>query len=196
MTVEKIKRTSITRSERPPSPSYLSSRIDIDTQGLVQAGRESKERIFEYALRRFESIVPRPLTLDASARSAVEQHAKLQRLVAELAEANAALDETLAQPAPPPPDQLEALTAERLRRKLRVDNLRRRLRQRALVEEGRAGNGHPGAPRPSLAPSPSPSRRLDRTSQAHRTEPRRDARDVDDENGEAGPVRRVRQRAE
>ncbi|KAJ1580016.1 hypothetical protein NDA12_005593 [Ustilago hordei] len=143
MTIQTLDCTSVTEGAKRLSvghslassqivKSYLSRRNVVDIQGLVQRGKESKNRIMLHGLRRVKAITDTPTSLHAVGIAGVESMPIIQRLVRECNQAKVALSDASAQGLPA--HEYQALKVDHNKKLMRLACTQSQLRLRTMIE--------------------------------------------------------------
>ncbi|SAM85389.1 uncharacterized protein UBRO_20906 [Ustilago bromivora] len=112
--------------------SYLSWRNVVDIQGLVQRGKESKNRIMLHGLCPVKAITDTPNSLHAVANAGVESMPIIQRLVHEYNQAKVALSDASAQGLPA--HEYQALKVDHDKKMQCLAKARHQLQHRTMIE--------------------------------------------------------------
>ncbi|SAM86092.1 uncharacterized protein UBRO_20958 [Ustilago bromivora] len=112
--------------------SYLSQRNIVDIQGLVQRGKESKNRIMLHGLRHVKAITDTPNSLNAVGIADAKSMSIIQRLVHECNQAKVALSDASAQGLPA--HEYQALKVDHNKKMQHLAKTQCQLRCRTMIE--------------------------------------------------------------
>ncbi|SPC60975.1 uncharacterized protein UHOD_11207 [Ustilago sp. UG-2017b] len=112
--------------------SYLSRRNVVDIQGLVQRGKESKNRIMLHGLHHVKAITDTLSSLHAVGIAGVESMPIIQRLVHKYNQAKVALSDASAQGLPA--HKYQALKVDHDKKMKRLEKTQLQLRRRTMIE--------------------------------------------------------------
>ncbi|SPC64348.1 uncharacterized protein UHOD_11729 [Ustilago sp. UG-2017b] len=143
MTIQTLDCTSVTEGAKRLSvghsiassqivKSYLSWHNVVDIQGLVQRGKESKNRIMLHGLHHVKAITDTPNSLHAIAKAGVESMPIIQQLVREYNQAKVALSNASAQGLPA--HEYQALKVDHDKKMQHLAKTWRQLRCQTMIE--------------------------------------------------------------